>query len=615
MDLTPCPQERDLVAWVAGGAVPDSVRRHLDLDECGACKLRVDRLRAELSIIRDVAAGLPPQEEVQPTAVLATAGAADCDLQEDASEASSGISDEEDLPRPERNGARPESIGRFRVVGELDPGGQALVYRAIHPTLPRDLAIKIAHRPSAIDRSLLRREAEVLCELDHSNLVRVYDLDVHEGCPFVVMEFVRGPNFKQVAEQSRPSPHQAAAWVADIARALEYIHRRRVVHQDIKPSNIMLDETGRPRLIDFGMARWRHAWSDDRSGPSGGTLAFMAPEQARGESERVGPSSDIFALGGVLYFLLTGQVPFEGRTRDEQWRRAMNCDFDRSALRTKQVPRRLENIVLKAMAADQADRFTSAEALARSLNSFVRRPYEAAVASLVLLFLGAAMGASIYWSRSSRSDLRPIVIQTPPGPQSALAGEMTLRVWSPGKEGKRGWKIGVETPQSLPVRRDEMIHIEAKLNQPAYVYLLWLDGQGKITPLYPWIEQDFSKLPAQVPVTSELHNPPQLDKGWPVEGPSGLETILMLARLTPLSPGTDLAAEIGALPPAPLRNPLEIAVRGFDIGQPTSAVDRGWHRGPAKEAQQIDEPLLQLLERLRPHFDFTRAVRFAYQGQ
>ena len=133
------------------------------------------------------------------------------------------------------------------------------------------------------------------------------------------------------------------------------------MHQDVKPKNIMLDESGRPRLIDFGMARWRHAWSGSRAGPSGGTLAFMAPEQARVEAKRIGAPSDIFGLGGVLYFLLTGKTPFGGGTRQEQWQRASQCDFDRDAMRAKGVPRRLERIVLKAMATEPGDRYASAD--------------------------------------------------------------------------------------------------------------------------------------------------------------------------------------------------------------------------------------------------------------
>src|SRR5262249_57323513 len=106
---------------------------------------------------------------------------------------------------------RPESIGRYRIVGELDSGGQASVYRAVHPTLPRDLAIKIAHEPCSIDRSLLRGAAAILCELDHPNLVRAYDLDIHEARPFVAMEFVRGRTPQQAAEPPHPSQRQARA--------------------------------------------------------------------------------------------------------------------------------------------------------------------------------------------------------------------------------------------------------------------------------------------------------------------------------------------------------------------------------------------------------------------
>ena len=294
---------------------------------------------------------------------------------------------------------RPESIGRYRIVGELDSGGQALVYRAVHPTLPRDVAIKIAHEPSPIDHSLLKGDAEILCSLDHPNLVRVHDLDVHEGCPFVVMEFVRRRNLQQVADQSLPSPYQAAEWVAVIARALAYVHRYGVVHQDVKPKNILIDESGRPRLIDFGVARWRHAWSDSQAGPSGGTLAFMAPEQARGESERVGAPSDIFGLGGVLYFVLTGQAPFGGKTQNEQWRRASRCDFDRAALRAKKVPRRLERIVLKAMSAEPEDRFAAADDMASALDGFLHRPRRLAIQAAVLLLAAAAMVVWSWWPR------------------------------------------------------------------------------------------------------------------------------------------------------------------------------------------------------------------------
>ena len=389
-----CPENHELLPMILGGEVPDALRRHVAA--CGACRVRVERLRAEVSAVHQAASELPGGAGVGSPTVEPQAETTSMPTTTEPTEGSSTSPATTEPPTP-----RPESIGRYRIVGELDSGGQALVYRAVHPTLPRDVAIKIAHEPSSIDRSLLKGDAEILCSLDHPNLVRVHDLDLHEGRPFVVMEFVRGRNLQQVADQSLPSPYQAAAWIAVIARALAYVHRCGVVHQDIKPKNILIDESGRPRLIDFGVARWRHAWSEGQAGPSGGTLAFMAPEQARGESERVGAPSDIFGLGGVLYFLLTGQAPFGGKTQNEQWRRASRCDFDRAALRAKKVPRGLERIVLKAMSAEPKDRFASADDMASALDGFLHRPRRLAIQAGALLLAALAMVVWSWWPREA----------------------------------------------------------------------------------------------------------------------------------------------------------------------------------------------------------------------
>ena len=170
------------------------------------------------------------------------------------------------------------------------------------------------------------------------------------------------------------SQRRAAALVAKLAEVMAVAHRHGITHCDIKPKNILIDKLGEPRLIDFGMARLRHAWSDRVESSVGGTVAYMAPEQARLEIDRIGPRSDIFALGGVLYFLLTGSAPFQGETQDEAWDRARRCDFEPAALRAAKVPRRLERICLKAMAAEPADRYATAEELAKALKSYLRRP-------------------------------------------------------------------------------------------------------------------------------------------------------------------------------------------------------------------------------------------------
>jgi predicted Ser/Thr protein kinase len=418
-------------------------------------------------------------------------------------------------------GPRPDAIGRYRIVGELDSGGQASVYRAMHPNLPLDLAIKIAHKPSPIDKSLMKDDAAILCELAHPNLVHVYDLDVHEDHPFVVMEFVRGRNLQQVADQSLPTPHQAVAWVAAIARALEYVHRRGVVHQDIKPRNIMLDESGRPRLIDFGMARWRHAWSDGQSGPSGGTPAFMAPEQARGEAKRVGAPSDIFALGGVLYFLLTGKTPFGGGTFNEQWRKASQCNFDRLALQDKRVPRRLEQIVFKAMAAQPEDRYASADDLASDLEASLHRPRRLAFQAVALLVAAFAFGIWLLWSRPAR-EVKPVPASIPGQSLKVDSFEVALH---PRIADDPAGLVGVD---AFAGRFGQDARVQAQLSMPAYCFLIALNPNGKDQLCYP-------KAPRIAPfVASTIDYPSDPGKGFGLTDGVGLQAFVLIASTKPL---------------------------------------------------------------------------------
>jgi hypothetical protein len=457
------------------------------------------------------------------------------------------------------------------------------------------------------------KEGRALARVQSPYLARCFSAERDGDRVYLVMEYVPGRTLAAMLQDRALGVGKAVRLVEHVAEGLKAVHACGLLHRDLKPSNILIGDDGLPRLIDFGLAA---PLASNELHAVSGTLSYMAPEQARGQGERVDARVDVFGLGAVLYELITGKAPFGAASWRESWDRACRCDFDRTALDGVKISQDLRRICLKAMAADPAERYASAEELQKALARFVAGPKMLSVAARVggFVLLGGLAYALVRTALNDNHRPGPHIVVPQPVPV-ALVGEMTLRVWSPEKDGKRGWKIGVETPQSLPVRQGEMIHIEAKLNQPACVYLLWLDGQGKITPLYPWIDQDFAKLPAEVQAVSELHDPPQRDKGWPVVGPSGLETILMLARRTPLPPDIDLAAEIGTLPPAPLRDPHEIAVRGFDIGQPTDAIDQGSNRGPAKKARQIDEPLLRLVEKLRPHFDFTRAVRFAYQGQ
>jgi hypothetical protein len=395
MAMTPCPTDAALLPIALGETAAADLREHLDA--CPDCRSRLARLSSDLralpSDLEASGAGptrLEPGRSVSETAP--TAGATRI--------------------------AAPTMIGRYVVVGQLDEGGQGLVYRAVHPDLRRDVVIKLARGSlTDIEGDLLRNDGRILAGLRHENLVEVYDLDVHEGRPFLAMELVRGCTLAQRAAQRRYAPREAAALVAAVARAVAYLDARGIVHQDIKPRNIMIDEAGRPRLIDFGLAQLHDIWSGGAVGPVGGTYAFMAPEQAAGDADRIGPATDVFALGGVLLFLLTGRAPNEGGDADEVRERARLGLVDRAALSAPGIPGRLGRIAQYALATDPAERPTASE-LAAELGRFARGDSRRVALAAGLAVALAAVGA-VWWNRDG---IRTIADPDPLRPGSTWVG-------------------------------------------------------------------------------------------------------------------------------------------------------------------------------------------------
>jgi tRNA A-37 threonylcarbamoyl transferase component Bud32 len=514
-------------------------------------------------------------------------------------------------------------IGKYRVVERLGRGGQAEVFRAVHPNLPgRDVVIKWAnkHLSPALQQQLLE-EGRALAHLEDAGVARVYDVDEHEGRPFVVMEFVRGRTLQQQLNEGRPSPRQAAVLVAQLAHTLERVHRQGICHRDLKPANILIDAAGRPRVMDFGLALMEQPWEEPRrrEGDVSGTFQYMAPEQANGETGRIGPRTDVFGLGAILYALLTGRPPHQDADVMAVWEKARQGVVTPPRQLNPHIPRALERICLKALAPDPEQRYVSAGELAVALHRFGRRRWLIAAGSgaVALIALAVVVYQVVPWPAStSRTN----------GETAALTGNLAVRVWTPEKEkpgalpvpGNRKRGLLLTEPGALPVRNGEWLHLEAQLNRPAYVYLLWADSDGKVWPLYPWntskiIRKLDTPPPAQTP-RQTVNSPEREKQGWHMEGKSGLETILLLARETPWPAESSLADLVGHLPAVPLRDPLELAVRGSDIGQPVGTVLEWQNRGPKPEAEQIDDPLLQLMARLRPQFPVIRAIRFAHQG-
>src|SRR6266498_1070921 len=217
-----------------------------------------------------------------------------------------------------RDAIQPGSaVDRYQIVGLLSAGGMGEVYRALDPALERELVLKVLSNEAVYRSELLERfirEARAASALNHPNIVTIYEIGEAEGRHFIAMELVRGRTLRDIAKESVPV-RTAARIGAQAARALAVAHAAGIVHRDIKPENIMMRDDGYVKVLDFGIARLSQHATDDHEisrltapGMVVGTMRYMSPEQAT--AAEVGPTSDIFSLGIVLYELATGRHPF-----------------------------------------------------------------------------------------------------------------------------------------------------------------------------------------------------------------------------------------------------------------------------------------------------------------
>ena len=262
--------------------------------------------------------------------------------------------------------------GRYEVEELVGTGGMSSVYRARDTVLGRHVALKVLHEHFSTDEEYVerfRREARAIARLNHPNIVTVIDRGEFEGRQFIVFEHVPGENLKDLVRREGPLPVQEAlALTQQVARGLAFAHEHGIVHRDVKPQNVLVDEEGSPKVTDFGIARSLDPQEGlTQTGTLLGTSDYIAPEQASGR--RVDERSDQYGLGVLLYELLTGEVPYPAETFMAVAMRHLRDPVPSVSERRQDVPPEVDSIVARAMAKNPNDRFPSVEAMAAAIDA------------------------------------------------------------------------------------------------------------------------------------------------------------------------------------------------------------------------------------------------------
>jgi serine/threonine protein kinase/Tfp pilus assembly protein PilF len=268
-----------------------------------------------------------------------------------------------------------ENVGPYRITDRLGQGGMASVYRAYHANLDRYVALKVLHAAFKADPTFLarfRREAQIVAKLEHPNIIPIYDYDEHNGEPYLVMKFVEGETLKGRQSRQPLTLDETLTIMTAIGQALTYAHEQGVLHRDIKPSNILLDNASQTYIADFGLARMASAGESTLSKDMMlGTPQYMSPEQAVG-AEELDSGTDIYSLGVVLYELVVGRVPFNADTPYAIVHDHIYSPLPLPSKVNPQVPRAVEQVLLKTLSKERRDRYPSAISMVEAFRQAVR---------------------------------------------------------------------------------------------------------------------------------------------------------------------------------------------------------------------------------------------------
>jgi serine/threonine protein kinase len=443
-----------------------------------------------------------------------------------------------------RKGATPTAIGRYTIKDELGAGSFGLVYRCFDEDLKREVAIKVPHLNAKITTERIKEflhEAQSAARLRHPGIVTVLDTSqTEDGRAFIVYEFIAGRTLQNHFDDGKYSIADAVRWLADTSEALHHAHKNGIVHRDIKPANILIDPDGRPHIADFGLAKMDDQFFKNDSGKVLGTVAYMSPEQAAGQSHWATPQTDIYSLGVMLYQLLTKRLPFTAKNLEEVLLQIRERVPAPPRTIDDKIPKGVEDVCRKAMAKNPADRYTTAADMAADLRAAMavqppkrRTPWVVyAAVGLCLLPIFASL-AFVFQSRRSEEpkSRRDAVSGATNSAMQAGAAELPataprLEIHYQGANEQGVYHPMTGTP--LTLHEGDKVQLHVSIGEPRYIYLYWYDAAGKPKRLWPETAEHQQKL-------TQVSSPEGENEWHTIDANRGAEMAVVAARNEPLS--------------------------------------------------------------------------------
>jgi tRNA A-37 threonylcarbamoyl transferase component Bud32 len=446
----------------------------------------------------------------------------------------------------------PEQIGDYRILNVIAIHGQGVVYRADHVHLNRQVVIKVSKdRLDEHARKALIDEGRSLASLSHPNIAQIYDLKIEDDFPCLVMEYIEGQNLADRQGRAPMQPADAVELARQLCAGMQHAHSRGIIHRDLKPANVVMraaDNT--PMIIDFGLARVRSAFSTEVEHTSyGGTIAYMAPEQARHlqtrmqGGETVDPTnerSDVFALGAILYTMLTGKKPYSFKGNCDGLQKAVACEFDRQPLSDNGIPVWLRNACLKAMAKSPDERFATTDEFANALRppKQISLPLIATAAAVLL-----AVAAWRLWpAATAKSGVSDSVANASGEVTLPAPAELQPLQYTHYANADQDSRTMGPLFENGNVRENDDLRLDGTFPNPVYCFLIALNPDGTVQLCYP----DARDAAQEEPI-AEIHFPSSSGQGFGFTDGAGQQGFLLVTSPNPLPTFDSWVGSVGKL--------------------------------------------------------------------